>query len=1721
MGDRRNKKIRAYRSPKSRDKEDALEILGDIESGRDMGRSKQVANLPGPSRDSNSRDQKRKRPNRERWLLTRKTWRYMADAGRRLIPEGAQNRPEDVPKIEAYFQEVCHREPKFLLWRKSSYPGALGFRSHHRKNRRKVGGSCREKASSADEADTSQTSASSRRFDLQRLKNDFLYGPSSSGSDAHRQRQYFGCENPLLEVPETTVTSPDNEDEETERELMETLSKYLNIREKSVDTLSTGDEAIDIDYQRLVDQLRKYLSTSNILEDRSDSPNTKEDRIKERIRATAQRPISPSSRVSFEADTQERMTLDTFRRYYSKSTCRQKIITDLLTDRKLLENLYFGLRQTRSFKGRTGGIVRGGSGFLPLWTSADQTAFALRRRRDIDEVYKGDGHDYGDSAGTVSWKCLGKSLSKDPRDISPFSPPPLIEIEDKYESVAVNRGTQTKPIPASVLVAIEDELKKARAIAAQEGKEDTNEGGSGRRRSSVDNDDVSPSVSDTIKRYLRMARKKSLDADKVDRFKRVNYDRNLRNIKPKGEITMPGDDDGLNKGCQPDESWITALKELKGEDISSDPEMSPGGDDLSGSRFTSSRSSLEGAGISDDAIILKLPVHMVGKPSPHHSHSSILSTGQNFLSNLLHGLQHHQQQHQGSEEISGMTQSSASTAIPVGGAMQKSKSSSSVVHHGSRVAKKIWRARSKSQSRATSSATSSWTPQGHCTWTNVTGRQVTLTDTSLLTLCELERRMLQKVAVAKLQALNLGVSVRIPSEAVVSVSHKPKRRPYLLKRKALTTGFFDTSRGKDDKDKDGGGGMVFGIPISQCLENDRLSRIQHGGSPGRDEPSELRRKSHHGSRSSFSSLIETTTARGDERGSCESLMSPGDRMAGSVPGLLDSLSCGSTADITSGEREPNIPQIVQSCFRHLENFGLRTLGIFRVSSSKKRIRQLREDFDCGKEICLGEDNCPHDVATLLKEFFRDLPDPLLCRDLYQAFVQTQKIRNRRLQFEALQHLIQLLPVPNRDTLWALLNFLVTVARNAGDYKDETGELSGNKMDSNNLATVFAPNILHCIKPGNNKELSTERAEERIDVINVVRIMIDHNKELFQIPAELLDEVYIHMMDSHPDALDYLLRRRGYLGDELVDELEGTVAEGVCGETPSVPRTLTQTGSEHQLATTFSETEDQLRTVRRVWSREEFLHETAGMGGPDVSMRPRHKDRDRGRERSSKKRWKEEPSSRKKVEPDGEIDLPKTGFGIASSTSASQISLSSYQKSSFLPEQHLETAAKMRSASINDGDAVTTGDLLERGFYDEVNDDGCRRQSSPQLSDSGSGGGVITASLKIPVPSGTSGTSFALNLDDADIPYIEDGGGGFSITSNGGRQHMTIGLVHCAGAGEGTYSATRSRRHRSASGSDSSQASTSVHPPGSALTSYHQQQGCDSALGSSATFSSPPHNTTPSICSSDAGHFSSPPSWASSPPASPDSIGTTVNFIPEELTIGTQQHHSQTARFSIATSSKGISPQMPSLNQVIPQKTYKEVTPAILQTVTFTSTSELQQVQRSDTGNERQSDIQGSKLAIHKVHIKKGELPKSASTSAVVSSFKKSVDFESGPEQSDRKLTTSISSIGGAVMRSKTADIERMLRIKGTEAYKVKTTTQQTPVQDDKKKYSKRRYVDSKHQTRHIPDSEALLEDSSTGGAGVSDEDAAVIRQRKSLQQGPVWKRRELIASDPKGRESAL
>lgn len=138
-----------------------------------------------------------------------------------------------------------------------------------------------------------------------------------------------------------------------------------------------------------------------------------------------------------------------------------------------------------------------------------------------------------------------------------------------------------------------------------------------------------------------------------------------------------------------------------------------------------------------------------------------------------------------------------------------------------------------------------------------------------------------------------------------------------------------------------------------------------------------------------------------------------------------------------------------------------------------------------------------------------------------------EIRNRRLQLEALSHLVQLLPVAHRDTLYVLLKFLAHVARCSDDVMNMSNNACisvGNKMDSANLATVIAPNILHSNKDASSAA-TEEEAEERLDVINVVRTLIDHYEEVFAVPADVMDDVYTVMMDSFPQQLDYLFDRK--------------------------------------------------------------------------------------------------------------------------------------------------------------------------------------------------------------------------------------------------------------------------------------------------------------------------------------------------------------------------------------------------------------------------------------------------------------------------------------------------------------------------------------------------------------------------------------------------------------------
>ncbi|KAK0133985.1 Rho GTPase-activating protein 11B [Merluccius polli] len=70
-----------------------------------------------------------------------------------------------------------------------------------------------------------------------------------------------------------------------------------------------------------------------------------------------------------------------------------------------------------------------------------------------------------------------------------------------------------------------------------------------------------------------------------------------------------------------------------------------------------------------------------------------------------------------------------------------------------------------------------------------------------------------------------------------------------------------------------------------------------------------------------------------------------------------------------------------------------TEGLFRKSGSIVRLKALRAKLDAGEE-CLST-ALPCDIAGLVKQFFRDLPEPILPAELNEALLKAQQLPHGR------------------------------------------------------------------------------------------------------------------------------------------------------------------------------------------------------------------------------------------------------------------------------------------------------------------------------------------------------------------------------------------------------------------------------------------------------------------------------------------------------------------------------------------------------------------------------------------------------------------------------------------------------------------------------------------------------------------------------------------------------
>uniref|UniRef100_A0A7N5ZV56 Myosin IXA n=1 Tax=Anabas testudineus TaxID=64144 RepID=A0A7N5ZV56_ANATE len=153
--------------------------------------------------------------------------------------------------------------------------------------------------------------------------------------------------------------------------------------------------------------------------------------------------------------------------------------------------------------------------------------------------------------------------------------------------------------------------------------------------------------------------------------------------------------------------------------------------------------------------------------------------------------------------------------------------------------------------------------------------------------------------------------------------------------------------------------------------------------------------------------------------------------------------------LTSEERM--VPQLVEKLINYIEMHGLYTEGIYRKSGSTNKIKELRQGLDTDVSSVNLDDYNIHVIASVLKQWLRDLPSPLMTFELYEEFLRAMGQPDKREVIRGVYSVIDQLSRTHLSTLERLIFHLVRIA-----LQEET-----NRMSANALAIVFAPCILRC------------------------------------------------------------------------------------------------------------------------------------------------------------------------------------------------------------------------------------------------------------------------------------------------------------------------------------------------------------------------------------------------------------------------------------------------------------------------------------------------------------------------------------------------------------------------------------------------------------------------------------------------------------------------------------
>ncbi|XP_059373325.1 rho GTPase-activating protein 22-like isoform X1 [Carassius carassius] len=145
------------------------------------------------------------------------------------------------------------------------------------------------------------------------------------------------------------------------------------------------------------------------------------------------------------------------------------------------------------------------------------------------------------------------------------------------------------------------------------------------------------------------------------------------------------------------------------------------------------------------------------------------------------------------------------------------------------------------------------------------------------------------------------------------------------------------------------------------------------------------------------------------------------------------------------------PLLVEQCVDFIREQGLKEEGLFRMPGQANLVKELQDAFDCGDKPLFDSNTDIHTVASLLKLYLRELPEPVIPFNKYEDFLTCAQLllKDDEVGLSELVNQVNTLPQANYNLLKYICKFLDEVQSHSNE----------NKMSVQNLATVFGPNIL--------------------------------------------------------------------------------------------------------------------------------------------------------------------------------------------------------------------------------------------------------------------------------------------------------------------------------------------------------------------------------------------------------------------------------------------------------------------------------------------------------------------------------------------------------------------------------------------------------------------------------------------------------------------------------------